>query len=58
MKPRWWTCGCGEKNCTRELGTPACAGCGKLAEFTIEPPKNQGGFDFGRFPSPDEAADR
>lgn len=46
MKPKWWTCGCGRKNCTRELGTPVCDVCGKPALFTVEPPKGQGGFDF------------
>jgi hypothetical protein len=47
MKPRFWTCGCGRKNVTRERGTPVCEGCGKVAQFTIAPPKGQGGFDFG-----------
>ena len=46
MKPRWWTCGCGRKNVTRERETPKCVGCGKDASFTVAPPKGQGGFDF------------
>ena len=48
MKPRFWTCGCGRKNVTREPGTPQCAGCGKPAQFSVAPPKGQGGFDFAR----------
>lgn len=47
MKTRWWTCGCGENNVTRTLGTPVCRACGKEATFTVQPPKEQGGFDFG-----------
>jgi len=47
MKPVFWTCGCGKKNVSRERGTPACEACGKRATFTVEPPKGQGGFDFG-----------
>jgi len=47
MRTRWWTCGCGWRNCTTELGTPVCAECRKPASFTVEPPKGQGGFDFG-----------
>ena len=47
MKPRFWTCGCGRKNVTRERGTPVCEACGKVAKFTVAPPKGQGGFDFG-----------
>lgn len=47
MKPKWWTCGCGRKNVTRDLGTPVCEGCGKPAAFTIGAPRGQGGFDFG-----------
>ena len=45
-KARWWTCGCGKKNCTRGPGTPVCDGCGKPAKFAIAAPKNQVGFDF------------
>jgi hypothetical protein len=48
MKPRWWTCGCGHRNCSRETGTPVCAGCSKPAGFSVAAPKNQGGFDFGK----------
>jgi hypothetical protein len=55
MKPRWWTCGCGARNVTRELGTPVCAACSKPASFTIKPPQGQGGFDFLRPRDPDEA---
>jgi hypothetical protein len=47
MKAVWWTCGCGRRNVTREPGAPECDGCGKLAKFKIEPPRGQGGFDFG-----------
>lgn len=47
MKPRWWTCGCGKAQAFRGYGTPACEVCGALAKFTVEPPKSQGGFDFG-----------
>lgn len=52
MKPVWWTCGCGQRNCTREPGTPVCSreGCGKPAKLTIDPPKEQSGFDFGQPP--------
>lgn len=47
MKPIWWTCGCGRKNCSPRDGTrPSCKGCAKPAKFTVEPPKGQGGFDF------------
>ena len=46
MKPRWWTCGCGQRNCTRELGTPVCSECHKPAAFRIEPPEGQGGLQF------------
>ena len=44
---RWWTCGCGHKNCTRAFGTPHCMSCGKAARFTVEAPRTQGGLDFG-----------
>jgi hypothetical protein len=46
MKPRWWTCGCGHRNCTQATGTPVCAGCSKPAGFSIAAPIDQGGFDF------------
>lgn len=46
MKLRWWTCGRGQKNCSREMGTPVCSACEKPAAFTIQPPKGQSGFDF------------
>ncbi len=47
MKPIWWTCGCGERNCSpREAGTPVCQGRGKPAKFRIDPPQGQRGFDF------------
>lgn len=51
MKPRWWTCGCGNKNVTRDLGKPVCDGCGKAAGFAVEPPRGQAGFDFGPEPA-------
>lgn len=48
MKPIWWTCGCGKKNCSkRGEGKPVCAACGKRAQFEVKPPKGQAGFDFG-----------
>jgi hypothetical protein len=47
MKAKWWTCGCGKAQVYRGYGTPTCEDCGKLATFTVEPPKGQGGFDFG-----------
>lgn len=47
MKARFWTCGCGRKNVTRERGTPKCDGCGKDAKFSVPPPKGQAGFVFG-----------
>ncbi len=46
MKPRFWTCGCGRKNVSRETGRPKCVGCGKDAAFAIEHPRGQGGLDF------------
>lgn len=48
MKPIWWTCGCGRKNCSkRSEGQPVCSGCGKPAKFEVEAPKGQQGFVFG-----------
>lgn len=49
MKPVWWTCGCGQRNCSRGPGKPVCCreDCGKQAGFAINPPKEQAGFDFG-----------
>lgn len=46
MKPLWWTCGCGARNCSRDLGTPVCGSCEKPAKFTVRPPEGQGGFAF------------
>ena len=31
----------------RGNGRPECSGCGKTAQFTVSPPKEQAGFDFG-----------
>lgn len=52
MKPQWWTCECGKAQAFRGYGTPVCEGCGALAKFTVQPPKAQGGFDFGDEPPP------
>ena len=53
MRPVWWTCGCGKRQITRQRGDAPAAGlrvsvaCGKPAGFTIDPPKGQGGLEFG-----------
>jgi len=46
MRAVWWTCGCGARQCSRELGTPQCTECGKLARFSRNAPKDQAGFNF------------
>lgn len=45
-KARWWTCGCGWKNCSQGPGRPVCESCGKPATFAIAAPKGHAGFDF------------
>jgi hypothetical protein len=48
MRVRFWTCQCSYANVSpRAAGTPVCKACGKLAPFTREAPRGQGGFDFG-----------
>jgi hypothetical protein len=44
MKAKWWTCVCGKAQVYRGYGTPTCEDCGKLATFTVAPPKGQGGL--------------
>lgn len=58
MKPIWWTCGCGLKQLSYGFGTPVCKGCEKPAGFSIDPPKEQAGLDFGQTCRGDEDAAR